>query len=655
MRSSKFGFVRQSLAAAAAILLLAVLGCGAADSNSKIDRSLLNALTDDADAVAPFFVIFSERGNVKPAQSISNRAERGRYVVNVLQEVAERSQAGVRGYLNAKDVAFTPFWVENKIYVPAGTLDLARDLARRPEVAAIVPEIVYSIPEPDEITTTGGTPQWNITKIKADQVAATGSGIVVANIDSGVQFDHPALVNQYRGNNGGSFNHTGSWKDPTGLCGSTPCDNNSHGTHVMGTMVGDDGLTRIGVAPGAKWIACKGCASSSCASSALTSCAQWILDPLGNSTGNNQPDVVNNSWSGGGGNAWYQSYVQNWRAAGIFPAFSAGNNGSACGTAGSPGDYPDSFASGGTNNLDVVAYWSARGPSAFGGIKPDVVAPGVSILSSLPGSLYGMKSGTSMASPHTAGAVALLWSAASAYRGNISGTESLLTGTAFRIGTSETCGGLAAGAIPNNTYGYGLIDVLAAVNAAGGAAPVNQPPTVSISAPANGASYTCPANVSFTGTASDPEQGILSSSITWTDSSLGSLGTGSTVSRTYDCTAAGSHVVTARVTDNKGLADTDSITITIVNDEQTLAAPTNLTAAINGGLVTLAWVDNSSNEDGFRVERKSGGKWTAITDTGANVTGYVDAPGKGSFQYRVSAFKGSQVSVLSNLVSVRLR
>lgn len=654
MRSCKSTFFRQS-AHLAAVLLLAVLGCSAADTDFKIDPSLRNTLSEDADSVAPFFVVFSERGNVKPAQSISDRAQRGRYVVRELQTVAERSQAGVRGYLNGQGVDFTPFWVENKIYVPAGTLDLARDLSRRPEVAAIVPEAVYDVPDPgvDATTTAAGTPQWNISKINADKLAATGSGMVVANIDTGVQYDHPALVNQYRGNNGGSFSHAGNWSDPTGTCTAAPCDNNGHGTHTMGTMVGDNGVTRIGVAPGAKWIACKGCASSSCSGSALAACAQWVLDPLNDGTGNGQPDAVNNSWSGGSGNAWYQSYVQNWRAAGIFPAFSAGNSGPACGTANSPGDYPDSFASGATSSSDVVASWSSRGPSAFGGIKPDISAPGVSINSSIPGSLYGVKSGTSMASPHTAGAVALLWSAASAYRANISGTEALLTGNAFQIGTTETCGGLAAGAIPNNTYGYGRIDVLAAFNAAG-STPVNQPPTVSISSPANGASYNCPATVTYSGSATDPEQGNLSSSIGWTDSGLGSLGTGASVSRTYDCTAAGNHLITAKVTDNGGVSDTDSITISIVNGA-TLAAPSNLTASVSNGVVTLNWVDNSSTEDGFRVERKSGGRWTLVVSTGANVTTYDDTPGKGSFQYRVSAFDGTQVSAVSNLVSVKLR
>lgn len=127
------------------------------------------------------------------------------------------------------------------------------------------------------------------------------------------------------------------------------------------------------------------------------------MDPYQNGSGAGQPDVVNNSWGGSGGQNWYQSYVQNWRSAGIFPAFSNGNAGPACGTAGSPGDYPESFASGATTSADAIASSSSRGPSAFGGIiKPNISAPGSSVRSSVPANHYASYSGTSMASPHTA-------------------------------------------------------------------------------------------------------------------------------------------------------------------------------------------------------------------------------------------------------------
>ena len=228
--------------------------------------------------------------------------------------------------------------------------------------------------------------EWNISQVRADEAWAStqGTGVVVASIDTGVRYTHDALVMQYRGNQGTRFDHKGNWNDPTGVCGRTPCDNVGHGTHTTGTMVGDDGVSNhIGVAPGARWIACKGCAdSTTCNGSHLLSCAQWVLDPLQDGSGSKQPDVVNNSWGGVRGDAWFMGFADAWRAAGIFPAFSAGNAGPACGTAASPGDYPQAFAAGSTDSLDVIALTSARGPSSFAGIKPNVTAPGVSVRSS---------------------------------------------------------------------------------------------------------------------------------------------------------------------------------------------------------------------------------------------------------------------------------
>ena len=155
-----------------------------------------------------------------------------------------------------------------------------------------------------------------------------GEGIVIANIDTGVQYNHPALVGKYRGNLGGSFDHNYNWYDPSAICGSpslVPCDNNNHGTHTMGTMVGDDGAgNQIGVAPGAKWIAAKGCESSSCSSTALLNSGQWILAPTRlDGTGadaSKRPNIVNNSWGGGRGDPWYSATVDAWVASGIFPA-----------------------------------------------------------------------------------------------------------------------------------------------------------------------------------------------------------------------------------------------------------------------------------------------------------------------------------------------
>ncbi|MGH8245073.1 MAG: S8 family serine peptidase, partial [Gammaproteobacteria bacterium] len=391
-------------------LMLAATAFAAGNTDYKIDAGLMKALAQDSDATPPFFAVFGERANVKPAHQIASWEARGRFVVQSLHSVANRSQARVRAYLQSHRVAFTPFWIENKIYVREGTLELAHALAQYPEVAAVIPEVMYTIPQPTDALTQ--SIEWNISKIRAEQVWPTtrGNGTVVANIDTGVQYNHPAVVAQYRGNVGGSFTHAANWRDPSGVCGATPCDNNGHGTHTMGTMVGDDGgLNQIGVAPGAKWIACKGCETLSCSGVHLTACAQWIVDPHENGSGTDRPHVVNNSWSGSSGNSWYRSYVQNWRAAGIFPAFSAGNRGPSCSTVNSPGDYAESFGSGATDMNEAIAGFSSRGPSLFGGTKPNVSAPGVSVRSSVPTDGYSSLSGTSMASPHTARTVALVW------------------------------------------------------------------------------------------------------------------------------------------------------------------------------------------------------------------------------------------------------
>jgi len=646
------------------ILLVLVLGGGAwaaPGTDYKIDRNLMNALADDEEAIVPFFVVFGERPNLAPARAMRDRAARGRFVVQALQATADRSQAGVRGYLRGRGVDFTPFWVENKIYVRQGTLELARALARRPEVVALLPEIIYTIPPP-QVSAGGGTTaiEWNISRIGANLVWTTygtkGAGLVVANIDTGVQYDHSALYNQYRGK--GAPSHTGHWKDPTLICGTTPCDNNGHGTHTMGTMVGyDGGVNQIGVAPEAKWIACKGCATNSCSDLALTTCAQWIMDPYEDGSFLGQPDVVNNSWGGGGNDDWYRTFVQSWRAAGIFPAFSIGNGGPNCNTAGSPGDYPESFGSGATDIGDVIASFSARGPSAFGGIiKPNLSAPGVNVRSSYPTNTYTYGSGTSMASPHAAGAVALFWAARPAYYAQIGSTEQLLQDTAVKYGTTQTCGALPPGVSPNNTYGYGRLDVKKAVDL-GGPLP-NQPPEVHITSPANGASFDCGTTVTFTATVTDPEGEILTPS--WTDNGA-PLGTGTTVSKTYACSEAGPHTIVASATDSKGASDTDTISITIINT-QTPAAPSNLTATASGLTVTLKWTDNSNNETGFRLEYKYrlGKTWTpwatVTSDIAANATSYFyTVANKGQYQYRLFALNPPYESAPSNTASVRVK
>lgn len=443
-------------------------------SQADIDSAVLKQFESQSEVT--FWVIFRQQADLTPAYSIKDWEERGQFVYRQLRAQAESSQARVRALLKSSAKVHRSYWIVNAIQVTADEVTL-RSLAIQPDVGRIIPDRVYHIPPPQPGTSQPGVNgiEWNIDRIHAPDVWSTfgvrGEGIVVANIDSGVQFDHPALVSQYRGNQGnGVFDHNYNWFDPSQICGSpslNPCDNQGHGTHTMGTMIGDDGSSggnQIGVAPGARWIAAKGCEALDCSSTALMASGEWILAPTDLNGENPRPDlrphVVNNSWGGGAGDPFYQGIVNAWVAAGIFPQFANGNFGPFCGSSGSPGDYTESYSAGAFDASDNIAEFSSRGSSFFGDTKPNIAAPGVDVRSSVPGGGYEFNSGTSMASPHVAGTVALLWSASPVLMGDVAATRELLDQTAGDV-DDQSCGGTAA---DNNTWGEGRLDAFTAVD-----------------------------------------------------------------------------------------------------------------------------------------------------------------------------------------------
>jgi hypothetical protein len=442
----------------------------------KVERKVLDQTA--AKGAATFFVLLKDRANLAPATRLTRHRDRTAAVYQRLRANADHSQARLRQLLRASKVDYKPFWIANAVKVTAGPKLLAK-IAALPEVERVVAERRVQIPKPSPAQERARIQaiEWNIDRIRAPEVWSTfgdrGDGIVVANIDTGVQFDHPALVRQYRGNlGGGVFDHNYNWFDPSQVCGSpslVPCDNVFHGTHTMGTMVGDDGdpgTNQIGVAPHARWIAAKGCEDLGCSDSALLASGQWVIAPTDLNGQNPRPDlapnIVNNSWGSGPGDPFYQQIVDAWNAAGIFPQFSNGNAGPSCGSAGSPGDFLNTYAAGAFDINNTIADFSSRGPSAFGGeLKPNIAAPGVDVRSSVPGGGYDLVSGTSMASPHVAGTVALMWSAAPSLVGDIALTRQLLDDTA--VDTEDlSCGGTAD---DNNVWGEGRLDAFAAVDA----------------------------------------------------------------------------------------------------------------------------------------------------------------------------------------------
>ncbi len=450
----------------------------------KIEPQLLKKLlTGDSEAV-PFIAYLRAKtdlttaASTHQAQTEADPLARRTAIVAALQQTAHQSQAGLLqtlltpppGALSGQSIAaadIRPLWIVNAV-AAKGNLAMLLALAARPDVELIRLDKEIKLNDQLSISNsqfiihnsqfTTPQPEWGIAKIRADLVQTAlgidGRGVVVANIDSGVDWLHPALQRKYRGYTGPGHLplHLGNWHDATGLGAAYPVDSYGHGTHTMGTMVGDFGL---GVAPGAQWIAVRAFDSSGGGlNSWLHAAFQWVLAPNGNPA--LAPHIVNNSWgSDFGASTEFEADVTALLSAGILPIFSAGNNGPAAGTVGSPGSYNNAFAVGATTIDDEIALFSSRGPSPWGKIKPEVTAPGKDVRSTIPGGSYATYQGTSMAAPHAAGLAALLLQASPALSNNLSNITRVMTSTAVPLGSP----------IPNNDYGWGRIDAYNAVMA----------------------------------------------------------------------------------------------------------------------------------------------------------------------------------------------
>jgi len=449
---------------------------------------------------ARFLVRLRRQADVKGAVAGSpTRAVEGTRAVAALR-LAAAGQSGVERELRSLHAIYRAFWVVNAMAVQ-GDRRVVDALAARSDVAAIETDRTFrgiALENGHAVSSAPRGVEWNIEKIGAPSVWAlgyTGQGLVYANADTGVTWDAPALRSHYRGWDGTAADHAYNWWDAvhgdisgdgTNPCGfdlKAPCDDNkvggiSHGTHTMGTAVGDDGAgNQIGVAPGAKWIACRNMDEGVGRPSTYIECLQFFLAPTdlngANPDPSKRPNAIGNSYlcppEEGCSVGSLQTAVDNVRAAGTFMAVSAGNEGrDGCSTIMfPPAVYDSSTTVGATGADDQIAVFSSRGPvtaDGSGRLKPDLVAPGAGVRSAT-ASGYASASGTSMASPHVGGAVLLLWSAFPVLRGDVDATEQLLEQTAVHLTTFEGCGGDAATAVPNNTFGWGRLDVYAAYRA----------------------------------------------------------------------------------------------------------------------------------------------------------------------------------------------
>jgi subtilisin family serine protease len=234
---------------------------------------------------------------------------------------------------------------------------------------------------------------WGIGRIKADDAwpTATGNGVKVAVIDTGIDQDHPDLD----ANIASCVNFTScTWRE----WWYTRCtceDGSGHGTHVAGIIAGENNdFGVVGVAPDARIYALKALDSSGSGYlSDVIEALDWAIS--------NHVNLVNMSLATSSDVASFQDAVQRVNGAGIIQVAAGGNSGPGENTVTYPAKYPQVIAVSAIDENNNVPSWSSRGPEI------DLTAPGVSIYSTYKGGGYGTMSGTSMASPHVAGTVAL--------------------------------------------------------------------------------------------------------------------------------------------------------------------------------------------------------------------------------------------------------
>ncbi len=469
----------------------------------KVNPELIKLLDNEEEA--EFLIMMKEQADLSGTRALQSKNEKARHVFNQLRTTSQHSQQKLLDKLALQQVKHKNFYIVNAVFAK-GNLELVQEIAMMDEVLRVSnnPHAKLEMPTPAPATQNRNAAEWGITMMQADQVwdlGFTGEDVVIGGQDTGYDWEHPALKDAYRGWFGFGEIHDYNWHDairelsplhndpdltdesqnPCGFSSPEPCDDGSHGTHTMGTMVGVDGEDQIGVAPGAKWIACRNMERGYGSPATYIECFEWFLAPTDINDENPDPamapHVINNSWScpemeGCNPDNWamMEQAVINLKTSGVVVVVSAGNNGNGCSSVTTPSAmFEPSFSIGATSASDQIANFSSRGPVTVDGsgrMKPNVSAPGVGVRSSIPGSGYSSFSGTSMAGPHVAGMVALIISANPNLAGQVDAIEDIIEQTAVAKTSDQDCGDINGSETPNNTYGYGRVDALAAVEMA---------------------------------------------------------------------------------------------------------------------------------------------------------------------------------------------
>ncbi len=442
---------------------------------------------------AEFFVVLADQADLSGAANLQTKNEKARFVYDTLLSKSQATQERILQWLRDRAIEHRSYYIVNAILVK-GNRDIAETLAARPDVARVEgnPLIHNDLPQPGPVEQSPphvpATIEPGISYTHAPQVWAlgfTGQNIVIASADTGVRWTHNALKPHYRGWDGVNANHNYNWHDsihdsvsnPCGNDSPFPCDDFFHGSHTTGTAIGDDGMgNQIGMAPGAKWIGCRNMDQGNGTPDRYMECMEFFLAPYplnctpaqGDPT--KAPDITINSWScptsEGCSADTLQAAVESQAAAGIMMVAAAQNAGPNCSTVTDPpGIYAAAYSAGAlTTGTDTIAGFSSRGPVTVdqsNRIKPDISAPGTGTrsCSNTADNAYTTASGTSMATPHISGAMGLLWCALPSFRHQITTSRDALNNAAVHI-ASSLCGDPGP---PNNVYGWGRVDIAAAV------------------------------------------------------------------------------------------------------------------------------------------------------------------------------------------------
>jgi hypothetical protein len=516
-----------------------------------------------------------------------------------------------------------------------------------PGVAYVQPDYQVSATYVPDDTQFGSQNDLGVIQATAAWDVATGTGTtIVAVIDTGVDYNHPDLAANIWTNpgevpgNGVDDNQDGYVDDVHGFdfvnYDGDPMDDHSHGTHVAGTIgaVGNNGLGIAGVTWNVQIMALKFLNSSG---SGSTSNAISAL----NYAVSHGAKISNNSWGGGGYNQALYDAINSARARGHIYVAAAGNNAS---SNDSTPFYPASYDL--SNVISVAATDNNDNLASFSnyGLSVSLAAPGVGILSTMPGGGYGYKNGTSMAAPHVAGALALIWDAHPTWTyqqviNQVLSTADVLPSLQGKVGSG------------------GRLNLAAALTSESTMPTAPAAPT-SLAA---GNVTTSALTLTWIDNA-DNETGYVvqrQSGGTWT--TVATLGADATTYQNTGLSAGTTYSYRVQAF-NAGGDSAYSNVVTTTTASPPLTAP-NAPSRLTGSAkpkpsmrINLTWTDNATNEAGFRVYRSSdgGATWSVLVQLGANVGNYVDSSVAASrtYSYRVTAFNGAGESAFSNTATI---